>query len=55
MVLNYYSKDLSLNPTRFDSWATLALFTKEDILDDYFEMVISILNLLIYIDKKIFK
>lgn len=40
MVLNYYSKDLSLNPTRFDSWATLALFTKEDILDDYFEMVI---------------
>lgn len=39
MILNYYIKDLSLNPARFDSWATLALFIKEDVLDDYFEMV----------------
>lgn len=39
MVLNYYVKDLSLYQTRFDSWAALALFTKEDVLDDYFEIV----------------
>lgn len=39
MVLNYYIKDLCMNPTRFDSWAQLALFIKEDIIDEYFQIV----------------
>ena len=35
--MKYFIKDLTINNTRFDSWAGLALSTSTNVMEEYLE------------------